>query len=100
MLRAYLYLVLSGIIWLVEGFLFSHYLEFRTLQIVLLGVLYVTLFALAATLFVRSLSQSPAGDADLSPWRVVSLLPMVIVILGSFASLPLIILVAALGKVI
>jgi hypothetical protein len=99
MFRAYFYLLVSAVIWFGEGLLFSHYLGFAAWQIALLGVLYLALFALALRYLLTGLRESPASEANMTAWRVVSLAPMLVTILGSFASLPLIILVAAAGKI-
>jgi hypothetical protein len=99
MLRAYLYLGVAGLIWLIEGFLFSYYLGFHVWQVGLLAAMYVGLYAVAVRYFVRSL-KGYSGQGELAPWRAVSLAPMVAVILGSFVSLPLLLVVAALGKLL
>jgi hypothetical protein len=98
MFRAYLYLAAAGVIWLVEGFLFSHYLGFAPWQTALLAVIYTGLYAVALRSFLKSL-RAYAGKAELAPWRMVSAAPMMVVILGSFVSLPLVLAVAVLGKI-
>jgi hypothetical protein len=97
LLRAYIYLAAAGVIWLIEGLLFSHYLTFAPWQTGLLALIYLGLYAIALRFFLISLRNQP-DNRDLPPWRVVSLAPMLVVLLGSFISLPLILLVAALGK--
>ena len=97
LLRAYTYLAVAGVIWLTEGFLFSHYLGFAPWQTTLLAVIYIGLYSVALRYFLISLRDG-AGHGDLAPWRAVSLAPMLVVMLGSFISLPLILVVAALGK--
>jgi hypothetical protein len=97
-IRAYAYMAASGVIWLAEGFLFSHYLGLAAWQLVLLAVLYLGLFGAAVFYMVRTLRATPPAPDGLSAWRIVSLAPMLVVILGSFASLPLILAVVALGK--
>ncbi len=99
MIRAYLYLLVAGIIWMVEGFLFSYYLGFAVWQTVLIGLLYLSLFGLVVRYLFRSLDTRPGNGDEMSTWRLVSLAPMLVVIVGSFASLPLVIAVAALGKI-
>jgi hypothetical protein len=99
LLRAYIYLAAAGMIWLTEGFLFSHYLGFAPWQTALIALIYLGLYAVALRYFVASLRTSAHND-DLSPWRAVSLAPMLVVLLGSFVSLPLILLVTVLGKVV
>jgi hypothetical protein len=99
MIRAYLYLGFAGVVWLIEGFLFSHYLQFEPWQVVLTGLIYVALYGIVVINFSRSL-RAHQGDRESSAWRAVSLVPMLVVVVGSFASLPLIVAVAALGKVL
>lgn len=98
MIRAYLYLGAAGIIWLIEGFLFSYYLRFDPWQVAMMATVYVTLYAIAVWYFLRSLREPHERERDLSVWRMVSIAPMVVMVVGSFVSLPLILLVAALGK--
>ncbi|MGH2441668.1 MAG: hypothetical protein ACRDFX_00700 [Chloroflexota bacterium] len=98
MFKAYIYLLISGAIWMVEGFLFSYYLGFAAWQIALIGVIYVALFGAAVYYLIRALKVQPRTQDGISAWRLVSVAPMLVVIIGSFASLPLIIIVAAIGK--
>jgi hypothetical protein len=59
--------------------------------------MYLTLYAVALRVFLRSL-QSTQPDQELSPWKLVTVAPMLVMIVGSFASLPLLLLVVGLGK--
>ena len=99
MIRAYGYLAASGVIWFVEGGLFAHFLGMALWQIVILALMYASLFALAVRLLVQSLRTYAEGQPQFSPWRAVSLAPMVVTVVGSFVSLPIVVLVAVLGKV-
>jgi hypothetical protein len=98
MIRAYLYLAASGVIWLVEGFLFSRFLAFVWWQTAILTLIYIGLFGLASAYLLRALRGGRETSEELALWRAVSLAPMFVVIVGSFVSLPLILIVAALGK--
>jgi hypothetical protein len=102
MLRAYLYLGGSGLIWMVEGFLFSYFLQFAAWQVALTACIYLALFLLAARFLLEALSrraEDGSAGSDLATWRLVSLAPMATVIMGSFASLPLLLIVLALGRI-
>ncbi len=100
MIRAWFYLVASGIVWFVEAFLFSYFLRFSAGQIVLMAVFYLLLFGIAARYFIRGLSGLGDSEKDIAAWRLVSLMPMLVVILGSFVSLPILLLVVAVGKLL
>ncbi|MGI8967742.1 MAG: hypothetical protein ACR2GA_01380 [Chloroflexota bacterium] len=97
-IRAYVYLAASGMIWLVEGFLFSRYLNLSVWQSIVLAALYLGLLAAAVTLMLRALRRAGARKEGLAAWRALSVAPMLVTIVGSFASLPLILFVVALGK--
>lgn len=99
MIRAYLYLFASGIIWLAEGFLFSRYLFLAPWQTGLLAVIYIALFAVAVNSLLRALRSHPPASPGVQQWRWLALAPVAVVIVGSFLSLPLILLVVALGKI-
>jgi hypothetical protein len=99
MIRATAYLIASGVIWVIEGFLFSKLLAFSVPQVILTVVLYVTLFAVAAAMLIRSAGEFREGIEGMAHWRLLSLAPMLVAIVGSFVSLPLLLLVAALGKI-
>ena len=99
MTRAIVYLVISGAIWLVEAFLFSRLLHFGPAEVVLVAVMYMALFSLAAVAFVRYAGNSGTREGDLARWRLLAAAPMVVVIIGSFVSLPLLVLVAVINSV-
>jgi hypothetical protein len=96
MIRGVLYLLASGVLWAAEGYVFSRFLRFSLPQTIMLAVVYAALFAGASRWFAQLLTTST--DADLPAWRYVSLAPMVTLILGSFVSLPIVLLIAALGR--
>ena len=98
MVRAYLYLILSGVIWLIEGFLFSYYLGLAIWQSIILLVIYLTLFGAAVRAALQTLRAQPPGPEGVAAWRLLAFAPAVVTILGSFLSLPLILLVVALGR--
>jgi len=100
MIRAWFYLVASAVIWFVDAFLFSYFLRFSAGQTVLMAVFYLLLFGIAARYFIRGLSGLGRSDDDVAAWRLVSIMPMLVVILGSFVSLPILLLVVAAGKLL
>jgi hypothetical protein len=97
MIRAVFYLLAAGVVWMAEGFLFSYFLDFAVWQTVLMTVVYVVLFGVAVMALRRQLSTT-GNDSTLTEWRYLSMAPMVVVIIGSFASLPVLLLIAAAGK--
>jgi hypothetical protein len=99
MIRATAYLLVAGAIWFVEGFLFSRFLDFSTPQVVGMAIGYAALYACALWALLHS-AGPPGSDRDVAQWRYVSLAPMLTVVLGSFASLPIMIVIALLGKVL
>jgi hypothetical protein len=98
-IRAYVYLLVAGVVWCGEGLVFGRQLDLRTWQIVLLAVIYVGLYAVVVRVFFRSLRDHQPGG-EYPAWRVVSLAPMLAALVGSFVSLPLLLAVVALGKVV
>src|SRR5947209_7395386 len=99
MIRALLYLLAAGAIWLTEGFLFSHYLGFRVWQTVLMVMVYVGLFSVALRLLLAAAPDRSSRDS-IAAWRQIAVAPMLAVIVGSFLSMPILLLIAALGKVV
>jgi hypothetical protein len=99
MIRASAYLLVAGAVWLAEGYVFTQLLGFSMVQIVATGCCYVALYGLAVYALIRSVGET-GGFADVARWRYLSLAPMMMVVVGSFASLPVLLLIAALGKVL
>ena len=79
--------------------MFSRFLTFSAWQTALLGVVYVALLGVALWALRKTWRQRSELSADLATWRLLSLAPMVTTILGSFISLPIVLIVVALGKV-
>lgn len=100
MIRAALYLVASGAIWFAEGFIFTTFLGFRAWQIGLVVTIYAVLWVAAAIWLIRLGQRQRALAQPLAAWRYLSLAPMLTVIVGSFASLPILLAIAALGKLV
>ena len=98
MVRGIFYLIASGIVWMVEGFIFSRFLQFSAWQTALMALLYACLFAAAAAWLFRLASAAPPSESSLPVWRYISVAPMLTAIVGSFVSLPLVLLIIALGK--
>jgi hypothetical protein len=100
MVRAALYLVAAGIVWVVEGFIFARMLDFAPWQTVLMAVVYIGLWAVAAGRLLGLRGESRPAGQPLPEWRYLSLAPMLAVIVGSFVSLPILLLILALGKAV
>jgi magnesium-transporting ATPase (P-type) len=100
MIRAIFYVTASAAVWLAEGFLFSYFLHFRPWQTVLMAIVYSGLLGMAIALLRRQVSSYRSEDTQLAVWRHLSLAPMVVAIVGSFASLPLLLIIAGLGKLV
>jgi hypothetical protein len=60
--------------------------------------MYLALFAVALRATLRALRSRPTTPDGISPWRLLAFAPAAVTILGSFLSLPLILLVVALGR--
>lgn len=98
MVRAITYLVVSAVIWLGEGFLFSRLLGFTVLETALAAVVYLCLYAVSVAVFVRHTGRIRTANPDLPEWRLLSAAPMIVVIVGSFISLPLLVAIYAIGS--
>jgi hypothetical protein len=96
-IRATIYLATAGIVWLVEGFLFSYFLRFALWQTVLMAIIYVALFLIATRYLIAFAGRQHGPEAQIAYWRYLSLAPMLTVVVGSFASLPLLLAILALG---
>lgn len=100
MSRAILYLLAAGAVWFAEGYIFSTFLRFSTWQTVLLIALYAALWLLACLWLLRLARRPGAEPQTLSVWRYLSLAPMLVATVGSFASLPILLAIAALGRIV
>jgi hypothetical protein len=100
MIRAALYLTAAAFVWFAEGFLFGWYLDFSLLQWSVLAVFYTALFAIAVRWLVRALRSQAVTGGEFPSWRLLSLAPMVTAVVGSFVSLPVVLAVLVLGKVL
>jgi hypothetical protein len=96
-IRAGFYLSAAAIVWLTEGFIFSRFLDFDARQVTLMAVVYVGLFASAILFLIRTSARDGVGQR-LPRWRMLSAAPMISLILGSFVSLPVLLVVASLGR--
>lgn len=97
MIRAALYLAAAGLVWLVEGFLFSYFLRFALWQTALMAIVYAGLFLIATRYLIAFAARQHSPEAQVAYWRYLSLAPMLTVVVGSFASLPLLLGILALG---
>ena len=98
MIRAVLYLGVAGATWMAEGFVFSRFLAFSRVQVGLMAVMYVTLFCVALAFLVRFAGSVDLSDTELPVWRFLSLAPMLVLVVGSFLSLPLMLLIVAVSR--
>jgi hypothetical protein len=87
-------------VWFGEGAVFSWFLHFRAWQVALTAIVYLGLFATATVTLIRFARRYRTAEEGVALWRLLSLAPMLVVIVGSFASLPILLLIVALGKVI
>jgi flagellar biosynthesis protein FliP len=100
MIRAVFYLAASALIWLAEGFLFSYFLQFQAWQVVLMAIVYSCLVAIAVQLLRRQAATYVTESDRIAVWRYLSLAPMIVLVVGSFASLPILLVIAGLGKLV
>jgi hypothetical protein len=100
MSRATMYLLACGAIWFTEGYIFSVFLAFRVWQTLLLTTVYAALWLTAAAWLFALVRREGANGNALPAWRYLSLAPMLTVTLGSFISLPIVVTIAALGKLV
>ncbi|GAC1325815.1 MAG: hypothetical protein NVS2B16_14870 [Chloroflexota bacterium] len=100
MIRSVLYLVGACAMWVIEGFVFSRFLDFSVWQTALMVTVYVIFFGVAAWALLSRLRAYPGDVASLPLWRYASLAPMLAMVLGSFASLPVLLAISVLGKVL
>lgn len=99
-IRSVFYLSAGGVVWMAEGFLFSYFLQFHPWQVVLTAIVYLCLLGAGAVLLRRQLATADHAPAQVALWRYLSLAPMVVVVVGSFASLPVLLLILGLGKLV
>ena len=100
MIRAGLYLLAAGAIWIAEGIVFSRFLGFTAWQTTVIVLMYAGFFGMACLGLIKQ-TRSHRGHTGSQPlWRYVALAPMLTVVLGSFASLPLLVAVSVLGKLV
>jgi hypothetical protein len=99
--RTIIYLAAAGAIWFAEDLVFSRAFGFNLLQTAVVTLYFIILFGLAVRFVLetyRSLEQNPqATESDFPIARVVSMAPIITVLLGSFAALPIFMLVLIVG---
>jgi hypothetical protein len=99
-IRAWLSLAAAAGIWFAEGFVFSQFLAFRIWQVALMGAIYALFFVVALTPFRKFAGSHSASAHEVDGWRLLSAAPMMVIILGSFISLPILLAIVALGRVV
>lgn len=98
MIRAVLYLAVAGVIWAAEGYVFSRFLLFGSIQTAIMVAVYGALFMTAVFLLVRFAREAESRPDPLPVWRYLSLAPMLVTVIGSFISLPILLAIDAAGK--
>jgi hypothetical protein len=102
--RPILYLTASGLVWFAEDYLFTRGLRFNAAQTVVVTVYFVALFGAAVRFILLAYARAdkgvPSGSNDISPDRLVAMAPVFTLIVGSFAALPMLMLVLVLGAVL
>jgi hypothetical protein len=61
---------------------------------------YAVLFAAAVLALRRTARRQPVAGAGDDHWRLLALAPMLVVVVGSFVSLPLLLAIVALGRLV
>ncbi len=100
MARGLFYLFISVVLWCTEAALFSRLLNFSFGQTLALLCIYLVLATAVVASFVRRMRGLKVAMQDMPEWRYMSLGPMLVTIVGSFVSLPLLLFVAVAGKVL
>jgi len=101
--RTALYLAAAAAIWFTEDIVISLQLGFSAAQTTVLTAYFVLLFAGAVWLVVRTyrrLDSGGAGSSEFPLARVIAMAPAFTLVVGSFAALPVIMLVLALRSVL
>ncbi len=97
--RTALYLCAAGAIWFAEDAVFSLAFRFGILQTCIVTVYFVGLF-ICAVWYVFKLSRqglNAPSESELPIAKIVSMAPVLAVVLGSFAALPIFLLVLLVG---
>lgn len=101
--RAIIYLFAAGVIWFAEDAVFSRGLGFDLAQTAIVTVYFIALFALAVWFLLAMYRKQQAGEiraGDLPVARILSMAPVLTLIVGSFAALPVFILVLIAGSIL
>ena len=102
--RTVTYLAAAGAIWFAEDVVFSRAFGFGVAQTAVVTLYFIALFAIAFWSVIRTyrrMEASPASDdLDFPIARIVSMAPVITVLLGSFAALPIFMFVLIAGAVL
>lgn len=102
--RTGVYLVAAAAIWFAEDYVFTRGLGFDGVQTGIVTIYFVLLFATAIAFILRATrrmrNDPSSAQGEFSATRLLSMAPAMTVIIGSFAALPILILVLALGSVL
>ena len=94
----------AAAIWFAEDYVFTRGLGFDGVQTGIVTLYFVLLFAAAIAFILRAtrrMDNDPSSaQSDFSAARLISMAPAITVIIGSFAALPILILVLALGSIL
>ncbi len=82
-----------------EGFLFSKFLGFMVLQTTLAAIFYVLVYVAVVRQLILAFRRDDARG-DTARWRYLSLAPMLTVVVGSFASLGVMLLIVVAGQIL
>ena len=101
-LRTAIYLIAAAAIWFSEDVIFSIAFHFNGGQTALVTVYFAALFGGAIWFIVRTYQHASAstGRTDLPIGRIVAMAPMLVVLVGSFAALPVVMAALVLGRVL
>lgn len=102
--RPILYLTAAGVVWFAEDYLFARGLRFNAAQTVVVTVYFVALFGAAVRFILLAYARAgkglPSDPNDISPDRLVVMAPAFTLIVGSFAALPMLMLMLVLGAIL
>lgn len=94
----------AGAIWFAEDLVFSRAFGFGIAQTAIVTLYFLILFGLAVRFIIRTYKRLEAtpenSESDFPIARVVSMAPIITVLIGSFAALPIFMLVLIAGALL
>ena len=94
------YMLASLVIWFAEGYVFTRAFAFNLAQTAVVAVYFLLLFAGAVWLSVRFARRVDPSDESIPVARLISLAPVLVLVVGSFAALPVFMLVLIAGALV